>query len=784
MKNEFSIGQHFKFMTYVVPHSRDENLNKVKIEMETGNLVSIKNESVNRAPQTKTPINNPMVSLNIALPNTPTQVKQEALDKPSSNPNPNKLLVNTKQSNLLFNSEIKREEQCNPVNFDPSPNIKKIENKFLPQEILVDENKHQINEVERTKIKKRKREIKENIDNITSEGDIRTGRWSKEEHRKFIEAICKFGNEWKKVQQYIKSRSSTQARSHAQKFFLRLKKKFNLSNKDSETSIAELSKLPEDVIINYIRECTNTDTNINIEEKDRLINVLVNFANFNKKNKRRKRKNSMEKDEILSQPSNIKMDNNILTPKNPDYKDDFFSNEDNNLSINNLMMSEENDEEIEDTVTKSKKIFKISKEPKVSNTSISKSQLNNAVSINTNTSNNHQSSLNNSISTIQNSTNPPAIKNIFKEPLVVKEEIPIQQEKPNTISVPFNIKIENTVPKTNFLVNQSEPVKNQIGIVGEPNNKQNYNYINIMTINLCPPNLVNGTQNKQIVHQSQIPINTLLSNLNNNNDATSQKIRNQLLQHLISNNLVNIKTIPNISNNNNNCNTINRNNLINQFQNNLNNNLSNNINISNNISQKPAGINPVLNSSNSAYNSFIKTELIQNNVNIGVGSNSQNVINNSRLGNNNTNNTVSNTNNNLNNNKFLNNINNLNFLNTSNQSNHSFNSGKYDEIKNYYNSFSKTNSGNSLNNSNSLRNSSFFSNSYSTLDLSNEKLKQKSKNNTKIQNNKVSHIAMREFLMNQANQTNNSSQINNKLCSKNNVTSNIKQVSLFNLRNL
>jgi len=52
-----------------------------------------------------------------------------------------------------------------------------------------------------------------------------TGRWQKEEHQTFVEAILKFGNEWKKVQKYVKTRSSTQARSHAQKFFYKIKKK-------------------------------------------------------------------------------------------------------------------------------------------------------------------------------------------------------------------------------------------------------------------------------------------------------------------------------------------------------------------------------------------------------------------------------------------------------------------------------------------------------------------------------------------------------------------------------
>jgi len=54
-------------------------------------------------------------------------------------------------------------------------------------------------------------------------GDFKNGRWTQEEHKRFIESILKYGNEWKKVEQYIGTRSSTQARSHAQKFFEKMK---------------------------------------------------------------------------------------------------------------------------------------------------------------------------------------------------------------------------------------------------------------------------------------------------------------------------------------------------------------------------------------------------------------------------------------------------------------------------------------------------------------------------------------------------------------------------------
>ena len=50
------------------------------------------------------------------------------------------------------------------------------------------------------------------------------GRWTPEEHDLFLEGLMLFGNEWKSVQGHIKTRSATQARSHAQKFFIKLRK--------------------------------------------------------------------------------------------------------------------------------------------------------------------------------------------------------------------------------------------------------------------------------------------------------------------------------------------------------------------------------------------------------------------------------------------------------------------------------------------------------------------------------------------------------------------------------
>ncbi len=59
----------------------------------------------------------------------------------------------------------------------------------------------------------------------------KSGRWTMDEHFRFLEALQRFGKEWKRVQQHVGTRSSTQARSHAQKFFVKLdRKKQTLEN--------------------------------------------------------------------------------------------------------------------------------------------------------------------------------------------------------------------------------------------------------------------------------------------------------------------------------------------------------------------------------------------------------------------------------------------------------------------------------------------------------------------------------------------------------------------------
>ena len=49
------------------------------------------------------------------------------------------------------------------------------------------------------------------------------GRWTEEERNRFIQGIALFGINYKKIKTLIPTRTAVQVRSHAQKFFLKMK---------------------------------------------------------------------------------------------------------------------------------------------------------------------------------------------------------------------------------------------------------------------------------------------------------------------------------------------------------------------------------------------------------------------------------------------------------------------------------------------------------------------------------------------------------------------------------
>ena len=208
----------------------------------------------------------------------------------------NKIPIFNSNKINMFNSKIVGNPEVNNY-------IDKNDSSELSQERTLDKELNENNSI--LKIKKEKNSI------------LNEGRWSEHEHIKFIEAIAKYGKNWKDVQKYVGSRSSAQARSHAQKFFLKLKAiknsklNFDFSSNDIK-SISDIIRIiknrkeyyiqGEDYIINtlinlsesinyednndYIKDSKitykNLKSNTNSEKNDDILNKEESSVNFGK----------------------------------------------------------------------------------------------------------------------------------------------------------------------------------------------------------------------------------------------------------------------------------------------------------------------------------------------------------------------------------------------------------------------------------------------------------------------------------------------------------------------
>lgn len=91
-----------------------------------------------------------------------------------------------------------------------------------------------------------------------------TGRWTQKEHILFIEGLKIYGKNWKKVESYIGTRTGTQIRSHAQKFFNRIRKEF--STEDPSKYV--IDNMGDESIRRIVLEHWGDDVSISNDEKD------------------------------------------------------------------------------------------------------------------------------------------------------------------------------------------------------------------------------------------------------------------------------------------------------------------------------------------------------------------------------------------------------------------------------------------------------------------------------------------------------------------------------------
>ena len=181
------------------------------------------------------------------------------------------------------------------------------------------------------------------------------GRWSKEEHNKFIEGIIKYGNDWKKIQKYIPSRTNTQARSHAQKFLMKLKntdyfKNNNIDHNLSWSKTIQLIKnsLSEDDFGFVLKNASNCNKynekkkkfkhkKMKVKKKKFQIQIKNNCFNCDKENFNQKEK----EDEIENIRDNIRNNffNNDLTESE---NEQYSLEKDTNFNFDKIYNENEN----------------------------------------------------------------------------------------------------------------------------------------------------------------------------------------------------------------------------------------------------------------------------------------------------------------------------------------------------------------------------------------------------------------------------------------------------------
>ena len=396
-------------------------------------------------------------------------------DNESNNPNQGQKNTN----NILFQAKNSNNSNENNQNQDML--------KYSPSNISIksqEQNDIKENLVQNSSLK----EIEIENENENSESNIpfQTGRWTKEEHQKFIEGILNYGNEWKKVQKIIKTRSSTQARSHAQKFFLRIRKEVNLE------ILSDTEKL-----LNYIVNSSGKKHILTKDEKEKLLTVIrSNLKAEESSNKSGKEGNNFSINLKEKEDSNFGDDNE----------------EEDNLAYNKGEMFDFKEKKSFDVNDAKRKITFCSRKRKSSSNLSCISNYNKIFNISKDIS--HKNSMdipkNNDLINNNLGLKNSAKKNINNNNKKIKFNI----KNNNNNNFIINKNIDNNNYKTNKNINNKKGQNNNTNVFIQNNfiniiNSNNINNFNDLNIN----NSINNHQNIQKAFNNQF--NTNYHNLKN-----------------------------------------------------------------------------------------------------------------------------------------------------------------------------------------------------------------------------------------------------------------------------
>ena len=178
---------------------------------------------------------------------------------------------------------------------------------------------------------------------LSKKKNIKEGRWTKEENKKFIEAFIENGKKWKIIQKYVESRTCAQTRSHAQKFLLKLKSISNEEFNFKNDSIKNLNDILEE--IKKKKGIKNLDDN---DDKKYLIDILLNLSERCCENNSTGNNNKNNINDISSNDDNKSINNNNKNIDEEIKENNVNNKDEENLNINNNTKNDkkENNEEI------------------------------------------------------------------------------------------------------------------------------------------------------------------------------------------------------------------------------------------------------------------------------------------------------------------------------------------------------------------------------------------------------------------------------------------------------
>ena len=176
-----------------------------------------------------------------------------------------------------------------------------------------------------------KKTIQKPSDSSVDSDNSNNGRWTKDEQKRFAEAVLKYGNDWKNIQSYVASRNITQVRSHAQKFLMKLKESNFLKDRGLDSNLSWTK------VINFL---TNNLTYAELKE------VLFSVEQTSKK--KIKNKNSLEEEKEtnskIMNDSNAQSDNTCYSCKYNSYGKNYNSDYDEDYNIKQKIIKQEEDE--------------------------------------------------------------------------------------------------------------------------------------------------------------------------------------------------------------------------------------------------------------------------------------------------------------------------------------------------------------------------------------------------------------------------------------------------------